>query len=403
MGEEVMHILVVNPYLVGNYSLGGAKRIFRMMRYFARTEKVSLACFSDNLQSSAHYWSSEIVEFCEEIITVPLKHMGTFRRVMSFIFGRHPLSVYFHESPELKIEIEAFAKRMKVDLVHVEFFDMATSVLGMDAYVPRVLVSQEVLSLARESDTDIAMFKGRVQVPRIKRYEREIAAWFDRVYCITGEEQAYLRGLGVGGCGLFPHVVDTTEFQPSDYNNEEDGALLFVGNFDHSPNLDAVKWFMEEIAPVIRLNYPSMVLHIVGPNLDDSMFGGLDNSCVRIHGVVEDLNRFHDIAAVFINPIVSGGGMRGKVLEAMAKAKAIVSTRLGVQGIDVRDDNEVLLAEDPGEFADAVTLCLKDRQRRMRLGQNARKRVCELYDEGIVFGRQLNEYRNIIKEKAEAL
>jgi len=401
-----MHILVVNPYLVGEYSLGGAKRIYRMLRHFAQSEKVSLACFSDHYQSNTRIWASEAYGFCRDVITAPLPKRGRLKRGLDFLLAPKPASVYFHSSVELGQKIKAVVERGEIDFVHVEFFDMANSVLGISKSIPRVLVTQEVMSLAKRGNTSVKDgFKNFVQGPKIRRYEEQIARQFDYCYCITNEEETYLESIGVTNSRLFPHVVNTEEFAPADYEKEEHGVILFLGDFHHKPNQDALHYFVKDTFPFVRKQYPSAVFHVVGANLTDSLLRGLntDTDSIRIHGEVEDIRVYYEMTSIFVNPIVSGGGMRGKVLEAMAMTKAVVSTPLGIQGINVRDQEEILLAQTPQEFANAVVSLLKEPARRRSLGCKARARTRELYEECHVFDRLLDEYRELFREKGYKL
>lgn len=389
-----MHILVINPYLVGDYSLGGAKRIFRMVRYMAQKEKVSFASFADT-QGRSNLWESEVYDLCQKVVTVPIANKGILQRTLNF-FRPGPASYHYYQNAELQRMINELVRTEGIDFVHVEFFEMAPYASALPDSIPRVLVSQEIASLARKfaiKPTDY--FRNFVQTPKLRTYEKRITANFDRIYCITEEECHYMKDLGVNHCRTYAHVVDTSEFYPSEQKVEQEAALLFLGNFDHKPNIDALFWFIKEVFPLIRNNDSKVVLNIVGPNLDQSILRGLNTDQIVFHGEVQELKSYYDIATVFVNPIISGGGMRGKVLEAMAKAKAVVSSRLGVQGIVVRNGEEVLLAETPQEFANSINSLLVNQERRRALGSRAREAVCALYDEQIVFERLLNEYREI--------
>jgi len=394
-----MHILVVSPYLIGEHSLGGAKRIFRMIRYFAESHRVSYACFEDS-QNRAHHPRPEIFALCPTVISEPVPTPGLFRKAVHYFFSPRPSSACFHDSPQLRKRIKALAATEAIDCIHVEFFDMATAIADVAGDMPRVLVSQEVLSCAKKQTRSILKrLKGRGQLAKIKAFEVEISRGFDRVYCITEEERDYLHRIGVHQVGLYPHVVDTVEFSPPKEAREEDGHLLFLGNFDHQPNTDALVWFVEEIWPLVKQACPAAVFHVVGPNLRPPQRERLAEGRIIFHGEVENLHDAYERTSVFVNPIISGGGMRGKVLEAMAKGKAIVSTQLGVMGIAVRDGEDVLLAEGPQRFATAIINLLQNKRKRVNLSDKARATVCERYDERIVFARLLNEYSEMVRKR----
>lgn len=370
-----------------------------MLRFFAESHKVSYACFDDT-QGRHHLWRSEIYDMCEKVVTVPLKEPGLLRKGTNFFFRPLPASAYFYENAELEERVQTLAASEEIDFIHVEFFDMATAVSGVPRTIPRVLISQEILSYAREyALRPFDSIKGLIQIPKVRAFEKNVAGMFDRVYSITEEEKDYLRALGVFNCAVYPHVVDTTEFYPSVVEREQDGTILFLGNFDHKPNRDALHWFISQVFPLVRKGCPAAVLRVVGPNLDMRSLGGVDIRNVEVHGEVADLQQYYDSASLFVNPIVSGGGMRGKVLEAMSKCKAVVSTRLGVQGIAAIDNEEVLLAETGREFAESVVTLLKDPKRRRELGLKARSKICKMYAERTIFEALLKEYRSIAGRK----
>ncbi len=394
-----MHILIVSPYLVGGYSLGGAKRIFRMLRYFAGSHKISYASF-DNTQGRNYLYRSEIQDFCRAVVTVPLQKPGPLRKGVNFLLRPLPASFYYHQSAELKMKVRALVEKEKPDFIHVEFFEMASAVSGLPRAIPRALVSQEILSLARRySNRPFDIAKACVQIPKIRAYEKKISRIFDRVYCITEQEREYLETLGVRNSAVYPHVVDTSEFSPLGPEKQRDGALFFLGNFEHKPNRDALHWFITKVFPLVRKEYPPAVLHVVGPNLDKAYLGDCDMRNIEFHGEVGDLQQFYEGAAVFVNPIVSGGGTRGKVLEAMSKCRAVVSTKLGVQGIDVRHGEEVLLAETAPDFASETVALLRHPQRRHALASKARARISGMYDERMVFERLLTDYMDLAGQK----
>lgn len=395
-----MHILVINPYLVGEYSFGGAKRTFRMIKYFARFEKVSLACFDENFQAGSYIWKSEVFDFCRHVLTVPMPKTNVFCKGVNFLFRPLPASVCFYKNIELKKNIQDYIKNSEVDFIHVEFFEMAPFTSEVSNLIPKTLVSQEILSAAKESGLQgIDRIKNWVQAPKIKRYEHTITEKFDRVYCITQEEQSFFKKKGVNNCNVYPHVVSTSEFSPSANNKEKVGNILFIGDFRHQPNQDALQWFLQSVFPLVKEQNLSLTFNVIGANFDDSMVKGLNVEGVQIHGEVQDIKPWYDMAELFVNPVVTGGGMRGKVLEAMSMEKAVVSTPLGVQGISIKDREEVFLAQLPQNFANAIVALIQDPQKRKEIACKARALVRKLYDEHVVFGKLLNDYRELYEEK----
>ncbi len=153
----------------------------------------------------------------------------------------------------------------------------------------------------------------------------------------------------------------------------ESPALVFTGKMDYRPNIDAALWFGREVLPLVTAKAPAARFQIVGMNPHPRLDELRANPNIEITGAVEDVRPYIDRAAVYVIPMRVGGGTRFKALEAMASGKAIVSTRLGVEGIPVEDGRELLLADTPRETADAILRLLRDDgSLHTQLGQTAR-------------------------------
>jgi glycosyltransferase involved in cell wall biosynthesis len=136
--------------------------------------------------------------------------------------------------------------------------------------------------------------------------------------------------------------------------------LVFTGKMDYRPNIDAALWFAHEVLPLVVAAEPRALLQLVGMNPHARLDELRSNPNVQITGAVEDTRPYIAGAAVYVIPMRVGGGTRFKVLEAMACGKAIVSTALGVEGISVHNEQELLLADNAGDFAAAVLRLVAD-------------------------------------------
>jgi len=160
-----------------------------------------------------------------------------------------------------------------------------------------------------------------------------------------------------------------------------------VGSYTHHPNVEAAVWLVDCVMPRVWEKAPEARLRLVGPGLAAGAKRRLCAPRVALPGRVEDLASEYREAAVFASPIRSGGGMRGKVLEAMACGRPVVSTRLGLEGIEARPGRHALLADSAESFAAAILALLEDPSRRRALGRAARELVEARYDARVVFER----------------
>ena len=176
---------------------------------------------------------------------------------------------------------------------------------------------------------------------------------------------------------LDPWDVDLSSFIPSEAPTDP-CTLLFVGVMNYFPNTDGVTYFVREVLPAIRAVHPDVRLKIVGMNPPEAV-KLLGAGHIEVTGVVDDPRPYLDSSTVVIVPLRVGGGTRFKIVEAMAKGKPIVSTRIGAEGIEVSHDRELLLADDADSFAREVGRLLTDPELAKRLGRAGRQLAEQRY------------------------
>jgi glycosyltransferase involved in cell wall biosynthesis len=169
---------------------------------------------------------------------------------------------------------------------------------------------------------------------------------------------------------VVPTGVDTEQFCPARQPVQEKPLVVFVGAMDWEPNVDAVKYFCAEIWPRVLARVPEAHFRIVGRN-PDRRVKALESSSVEVTGRVPSVVEHLREAAVVVVPLRIGGGTRIKIYEAMAVGKAVVSTTVGAEGLDVHSGKDIVLSDTPGDFAESVTALMQDAEARRRLEQAA--------------------------------
>jgi glycosyltransferase involved in cell wall biosynthesis len=164
--------------------------------------------------------------------------------------------------------------------------------------------------------------------------------------------------------------VDLSQFRYDPDTGLDNRLVVFTGSMDWKPNIDGVEYFCKEIWPLILARIPGARFRIVGRD-PDSRVRRLASDSVEVTGSVPSIVDHLRHAAVFVVPLRIGGGTRIKIYEAMAMGKATVSTTIGAEGLDVDNEHDILLADRPAPFADAVCSLLLDGERRRRLGKSA--------------------------------
>jgi len=226
---------------------------------------------------------------------------------------------------------------------------------------------------------------------RLRRFELTTLNDVDAIVAVTPEDAATYARLGARvPVHLAPVAIATGEYP--DRSGEGDPlTLVFLGSLDWRPNLEAVEWFLESVWPIVRRSVPLARFHLGGSNPPEGLAGRLLTDGVRFLGRVPNACDFLASGAAVVVPLLSGGGMRVKILEAMALGVPVVSTRLGASGIGAADGTEMLLADGPESLGAACISLLLDRDLATTLGIAGRRRVHESFDaEGI--GRRLKKF-----------
>ncbi len=220
----------------------------------------------------------------------------------------------------------------------------------------------------------------------LAKYEIETCNRFDSVIWVTGEDYQSIFNLfdenreakfeRIGLNHIIPICIDPDEYQPIS-QIVDDTNIIFIGGMHWPPNKEGVVWFINNVYPIIVDKYPEIKLFFVGKNPPDNL-SNLKN--VQFTDYVEDLGPLWELGRVFIVPLLSGGGMRVKILEAWAKGIPVVSTSIGAEGIGYTKDENIIIADTPQEFADGILNVLKNPELTQRLSISGREIVENLYD-----------------------
>jgi glycosyltransferase involved in cell wall biosynthesis len=209
-------------------------------------------------------------------------------------------------------------------------------------------------------------------------FEYEFAMYrsVDRILCLTPEDRETLIGLGPdlqGKTTVVPHGVDTKFYRPPSEKSWDTKRILFLGNFLHHPNVDAVKNFMTHCWERIEKEIPDAVFYAIGFSPPEELLAlRNDRVVVREGGAHSDVRETYWHCDVFVAPIELGGGFRGKMLEALACGLPIVSTRLAAFGINPAEGEGMFVTDDYDEFTDNVVRLLKSVELRKTMSARAR-------------------------------
>jgi polysaccharide biosynthesis protein PslH len=226
-----------------------------------------------------------------------------------------------------------------------------------------------------------------------RAYEKRMYDGFDRLIVLTEKDATMLREINPAlKPVVVPNGVDTDYFVPTGIESGTP-TLVFTGNFEYAPNLDAAMQLVKHIFPAVKTRVPGSRLLLVGANPPPALLAYQSKS-VEITGRVPDVRPWLDMGLIFVSPLRMGAGIKNKVLEAMAMQKTIVATQISMDGIAAQHEKHYLHAETNEEFMRAIVRLMKDAELRQRLAQNCRALIEERY----TWRRVAERYEELYKE-----
>lgn len=395
-----MRIAIVHPYPVHAGGVGGVTRLRALARHLAARHEVHVLAHATGRGEEEAAAVREMAEIGVRQRLFPRPASPPWRK-LGWALARAPYFVGHNRSPALEAALAELDAERPLDVVHVEMAYLEPLLRGVGAHCVRGLAEQELMSLALERLRAVPLrHKSAYQcyigleLGAVRRFEAETLPRFHRLYGITPGEAARMRSLSQREVGVLPHVVDTERFAPPPSRAIPPGrdTVLFVGSYTHHPNVEAAFWLMESVWPRVRQAVPAARVRLVGPGLDGRRRAALESLGADVAGRVDDLAAEYQDAQVFANPIHSGAGMRGKLLEAFASALPAVSTSLGLEGAEAMPGVHCERADDPAAFAAALAGLLRDPARRAAQGAAARALAVARYDVRVVLGALEADY-----------
>jgi len=382
-----MRILWLKSELLHPLDKGGRIRTYQMLKHLMRGHEVNYLSFVRRDDSRDRLEKS--VEYCHRLITVPFREPRKFGArfyydLTSSLVTPLPYAIRKYSSRAMRSAIESEIRERDYDIVVCDF--LAPSInLPAGLGCPAVLFQHNVESTIwqRHFEAQSPGMKRallRSQWARMHRYERDTCVAFDAVIGVSEIDCARMRDeFGVRQVYDVPTGVDTEYFRP-DAKDSNPFELVFTGSMDWIPNQDAILYFAEKILPIISSSIPQCSLSVVGRNPGPALLElERSNPRVKIIGRVEDIREYISRGAAYVVPLRIGGGTRLKIFEAMAMGKPVISTAIGAEGLPVRDGEELLIANEPQEFASSVLAVLQNAPLAKALGERAREVVCEKF------------------------
>lgn len=398
-----MRILQLTPKIPYPPDDGGKIGIFGITKYLAlRGHKITLLSITTFDQTTDDI--SGLSEYCK-IESVTMDTANNYIDMFLNVFSSAPytLSKYYGR-PFLKKLNEVLA-RNQFDIVHVDHLHMAHygKFIKECFDLPVVLREHNVESTIweryyKEISNPFKKAYIFIQYKKVYKYESEMTSYFDRCFMITEEDKRRIERMNpkVKAC-VIPAGVNTSFFYPLTLPIEP-YSIVLVGAMDWLPNVEGTLWFIERVWPLVKQKEPHSKLYVVGKNPPEEI-RNLTGEDIIVTGFVEDVREYMAKAAVFVVPLKTGGGMRVKILNALAMGKAIVSTSVGCEGIDVENGKNIYIADTELEFAKGILELLEDSDKREKLGEEGLKLIKEKYQWERIAEQIEKEYEKVLQER----
>jgi glycosyltransferase involved in cell wall biosynthesis len=392
-------VLVVAAYYPDPPSWGAAARVYHLTRQLATWADVTFLGYSDVGDEP----SGPLRDVCERVRVVEHhRRAGLARRAAQLVSvpARTPYHCRTVRSLSMQTALDELLDGDSFDVVQVEASPMMSFRLRTTAAV--VLDEHNIESevLRRQGDGERSPMRRWFNIWESRKYVRhEQWAWNQADACLVTSERERPRVAARAprtAVAVVPNGVDPILFAPADGRTVRDpDGIVFTGLLSYRPNLDGVRWFVDEVLPSVRRERPGATLTVVGggtaAELDAVRAPG-----VVVTGLVPDVRPYLWKAACVVAPIRVGGGTRLKVLEGLATARPMVSTALGCEGLNVHPGRELLVADDPSEFAAAVATVLGDERLAADLGRRGRACVVDHYSWDSIGERLREVYEDLV-------
>jgi sugar transferase (PEP-CTERM/EpsH1 system associated) len=375
-----LNILWLKTELLHPVDKGGKIRTYHMLKELKQEHHVTYLTLDDG--SASPDALERALEYCHELVCIPHTQREKFTKgfyveLALNLTSSLPYAIKKYESAAMSREISRRMQSRDVDILVCDFLAPAVNV---EESVARkaVLFQHNVEAMIWKRHYEVQTNPAKKaylyrQWRKMHAFEEAMCRRFDTVVTVSAEDRELMqREYGAARVYDVPTGVDTDFFRPVGSERRIPNSLVFTGSMDWLPNEDAIRYFTEQILPLVKKQLPDVTLTVVGRNPYPALIDlSKQDVSITVTGRVDDVRPYIDQAAAYIVPLRIGGGTRLKIYEAMAMEKAIVSTTVGAEGLPLQNGEELLLEDKPEAFASAVVRVLTDETLNRNLGTRA--------------------------------
>ncbi len=323
-------------------------------------------------------------------------------------------NLFCHKSYHVaRFESDTFRHKL-ITLLQTQEFDLIQlETLYLAPYIPVIRQYSDAIIAMRSHNVEHEIWqriaKNTRSLPKkwylqhltkkLKRFEIEQFTTYDVLVAISERDLAAHRKLGFKGKAVVtPIGINGNDYKPEQRSFKGEPSIAFIGSLDWIPNQEGLQWFLDNVWSELHRRFPTLKFHIAGRNTPDWMLR-LQMPNVIVHGEVPDAAAFINQHPMMVVPLLSGSGMRVKILEGMALGRVVLTTSLGLEGINARHQREVLIADTPEAFIKAIAKCYSQSLLMQQISHRARAFALQHYDNREIAINLLQTYSQLYEAR----
>lgn len=403
-----MHILFLTQIIPYPLDAGPKVKTWNVLRYLVDNGyQVTLAAF---IRPEELPYLDEVRGLCTEVHTIEMhrSRLADVRHWLRSVFSGRAFLIERDDIQGMRALVKKLLATEKFDVIHADqltmsqfaIIDQSYSITDVENSAPiRIFDAHNaVWTIVERMGQNAPIYLrplAQMEANRIKKYEGMITTSFEHTLAVSElDSHALFEAAQTFDSDvkrdqipitIVPIAVNTQEIQPIERMRGSTN-IVTLGTLHYPPNADGIRWFIHEVFPGIKQKLPEATLTVIGKNppRDFIQISNLHPDSIIVTGYVPDLTPYLEKAAVMVVPVRAGGGMRVRILEAFARGMPVVTTSVGIEGIEASHGEEVLVIDDPAEFADAVLNIIKDDIFQDKLATKGRKLAETQYDWQVV-------------------
>ncbi|HEY9178302.1 MAG TPA: glycosyltransferase [Flavipsychrobacter sp.] len=348
---------------------GDKLKIYNLAKRLKSRHELHLLTFAQTKEDLSY--REELEKIFSKVHFVYLPKWRSALNCLQALWTETPLQVLYFQSATMRDKLQQVLQADEFDAVHVQHLRMSPY-LAANKNIPRILDMPDAFSMYWERRQKAAtnpltrLFNG-IEYKRLLGYE-QIMKEYDLSLVCSPEDKEYLETKqGINNVHLLPNGVDLDTFKSGGHDYSHNNILLFTGNMDYAPNVDAVQYFVQDIFPHILKSYPATQCIIAGQRPVKKVLQ-LASDNVKVTGFIPDLAAVYNDASVVVAPLRFGAGTQNKVLEAMAMGVPVVCSNIGFKGLGIQSGEGAIMQTDPIAFANSVIELLSSEEKRITVG-----------------------------------